>query len=150
MLHFVFGLISIREHDLSDFCREVCVGTGEGVAVPLGPCVMPWLGWAALAVTRPEALALLKEWARERMVLLLCQVILVEKGKELVLCSVWHAVKNSVVRKSPFWHCPGVFCVGAKIHGEDEFHFCNCSLKLYRDYVTVFMLTSLFWFFLHS
>lgn len=52
VFHFWFGLVSIREHDLSDFCREVFVGVEEGAAVPLGPCVVSGLGWAALVVTR--------------------------------------------------------------------------------------------------
>lgn len=44
MLCFWFDLVSVREHDLSDFCRAVFVGIEEGAAVPLGPCVMAGLG----------------------------------------------------------------------------------------------------------
>lgn len=87
MLCFQFGLVSVREQDLSDFCREVFVGTGEGVAVPLGPCVMPWLGWAALA--------LLEEGERGEDDVAALPSHTWGKGKEeLVLCSVWHAGKS--------------------------------------------------------
>lgn len=61
--------------------------------------------------------------------------------------------EQSIVRKSPLWHCPGIICIGhlrAKIQGEDGFHFHSHSLKLYRDYVAVLMLTCDFFFLLRS
>lgn len=106
------------------------MGIEGGVAVPLGLCVMSWLGWAALVVTRSlcahAALALLRECARERGMLLLCQLILVvlEKGGTGALH--WMGRTESGVRKAPSWYWPGIVCIGhlgAKIHGGNGFHF---------------------------
>lgn len=160
MSHFQFGLISIREYDLSDLCREVFVGNWR-VGVPLGLCMMSWLVWATLVVTWPccaQAAPGPQPWPCWRSAQgrggCCCSAKSHLRGKGRSWCCALYGMlgrTECVVRKASSWYCLGIICIGhlgAKIRGENGFHFYSRSLKLYRDYVTVFMLTSDFFFLL--
>lgn len=132
----------------------------EGVGVPLGPCMMSWLVWAALVVTWPccaQAVPGPQPWPCWRSARgrggCCCSAKSHLRGKGRSWCCALYGMlgrTECVVRKASSWYCLEIICIGhlgAKIREENGLHFYSRSLKLYRDYVTVFMLTSDFFFF---